>query len=122
MYGSITTHKIDRCSYNILLQREDAARVASSRSENLYALLKVNWIHIRAIQHVISMHAAAAYTEFDGIISASALPVSQLSLPYCQSQIPVKGNAKADDWAGVEGTWICSFCFVDHRDLIGMSS
>lgn len=82
-------------------------------------MLKVNWAHVRAIQHVISMHAAVAYNEIDGVTLAIPLSTSQMSLPYCQSMVPVGGNERADDWAGVAGKWRCSFCFVDHQDLIG---
>ena len=64
------------------------------------------------------MHAAATYIEHNGELDASPLPVSQLSLPYCQSQVPVGGNPNPNDWAGIEGVWTCSFCFVDHTDLL----
>lgn len=48
---------------------------------------------------------------------------SQLSrrlsmLPYCQTQRTTQANTL--DWAGVAGSYTCSFCFVDHRELLGI--
>lgn len=37
-------------------------------------------------------------------------------LPFCQTQKTLQ--ATDNDWVGVEGTYTCSFCFVDHRELL----
>ena len=43
-----------------------------------------------------------------------------LNLVYCQSNLEQpEGEFNHVDWAGVEGMWNCSFCYIDHRDLLG---
>ena len=75
---------------------------------------RVNWEHVLAIHHVVSMH----------LISSSSNPetlpsIFHLSQPFCQPIIPPDvGLDLTGDWAGVEGLWRCSFCFCDHRDLL----
>lgn len=81
--------------------------------------VRVNWQHIRAVQHIVSMHVTGS------VLSPGTVDyrrITPLSLPFCQGQISPELSAAsvADDWAGVEGTWRCSFCFIDHRDLLGM--
>ena len=72
---------------------------------------EVNWTHIRMVQHVMQLHVIRAAEEFVGG------PEVMTMLPYCQAQLVQ--DASKEDWAGVQGTWSCMFCFVDHRDLLG---
>ena len=78
----------------------------------------INWLRIRAIQNVMSSHVVSHDPE------TGQIPIiSPLSLPFCQTQIHPPSDESLqsgiNDWAGVEGFWQCSFCFCDHRDLIG---
>ncbi|KAG1818719.1 uncharacterized protein BJ212DRAFT_1446459 [Suillus subaureus] len=62
----------------------------------------VNWVHMQKLAHVF----------------ASALGCS-LSLTFCQAVIPPSLNMNREtDWAGVEGLWHISYCFMDHRELL----
>ncbi|KAH8113503.1 hypothetical protein DFH11DRAFT_304122 [Phellopilus nigrolimitatus] len=72
----------------------------------------VNWEHLQAVQHVMAMHIAERQME-------SVVLNSMILFVYCQAQLADVSEAEDDwiDWAGVEGVWDCSFCFVDHRDL-----
>jgi len=52
-------------------------------------------------------------------------PVFPMSLPQMQIVIPAvtidgeEGRENEDlDWVGLEGSWLISFCFCDHRDLL----
>ncbi|KAF8272752.1 hypothetical protein EI94DRAFT_1769606 [Lactarius quietus] len=75
---------------------------------------RVNWVHLHAIHRVIAMHLVdLRETEF------FVFPLFPMSMPYCQSIIPPGLDfKKVLDWAGIEGLWHCSFCFVDHRELL----
>jgi len=80
----------------------------------------VNWEHMQALHHVVSMHLVdlnEAGTEF---------PSFPMSLPQTQIVIPVgpdgeEGKENQEDWVGLKGSWIISFCFCNHRDLIGFN-
>lgn len=77
---------------------------------------EINWIHLKAIHHVMSMHIASVAP------SLGSQAFTPLSMPFCQPIIPAKLNLDTtQDWAGVEGFWRCSFCFCDHRELLGKS-
>uniref|UniRef100_A0A8H7XQU9 Protein kinase domain-containing protein n=1 Tax=Psilocybe cubensis TaxID=181762 RepID=A0A8H7XQU9_PSICU len=75
----------------------------------------VNWEHMQAIHHVVSMHLVDLQEEAD-----YKFPIFPLSLPFTQSAIPpeLALDEPESDWAGVAGTWNVSFCFCDHRDLL----
>ena len=85
------------------------------RPENDYGPLlsngTVNWEHMQALHHVVSMHLV------DLKEAGFEFPKFSMSLPQMQIVIPVGENQ--DDWVGLEGSWIISFCFCDHRDLLG---
>lgn len=78
----------------------------------------VNWEHMQAIHHVVSMHLVDLQEEAD-----YKFPIFPLSLPFTQSTIPpeVVLDDPESDWAGVAGPWNVSFCFCDHRDLLSAS-
>ena len=68
---------------------------------------RVNWLHVQALHHVVSMHIA----------DRSPFP---MSLPFTQAMIPPEVDLDRErDWAGLSGLWRCSFCFCDHQDLLG---
>ena len=85
------------------------------RPENDYGPLlsngTVNWEHMQALHHVVSMHLV------DLKEAGFEFPKFSMSLPQMQIVIPVGENQ--DDWVGLEGSWVISFCFCDHRDLLG---
>lgn len=92
------------------------------RPENDYGPLlsngAVNWEHMQALHHVVSMHLV------DLKEAGFEFPVFPMSLPQTQIVIPVgpdggEGKENQEDWAGLEGSWVTSFCFCDHRDLLG---
>lgn len=75
----------------------------------------VNWEHMQAIHHVMSRHVVALNEGED-----FEYATYEMSMPYTQISIPRGLDlAKERDWAGITGIWKASFCFVDHRDLIG---
>ena len=75
---------------------------------------RVDWVHLHAIHRVIAMHLVDLH-ETDPFV----FPLIPMSMPYCQSIIPPGLDLKNEyDWAGIEGLWHCSFCFVDHRELL----
>ncbi len=76
---------------------------------------RVNWVHLRAVHHVMSMHIVPDTEE----AATAVFNVFPMSMPWTQSIIPNGINLEEEqDWAGVEGKWQCSFCFVDHRELL----
>ncbi|KAF5387357.1 hypothetical protein D9757_005749 [Collybiopsis confluens] len=76
---------------------------------------KVNWIHIRHIHHIISTHLLEL-TEEGQVFEVVIYP---LSFPYTQIVIPEGMDLdEEEDWAGVNGLWLLSFCFVDHTLLL----
>ena len=75
---------------------------------------RVNWVHIHAIHRAIAMHLVDL-RETEPFV----FPLIPISMPYCQSIIPLGLDLKkVHDWAGIEGLWHCSYCFVDHRELL----
>lgn len=79
-----------------------------------YFSAKVNWRHMFAVQNIFTAHVVQ---EDDHVRGLRPTP---LSLPFCQAR--VAGRAHKDDWAGVDGLWKCSFCFVDHEELLAYNS
>ena len=79
---------------------------------------RVNWYHVRAIHHVMSMHIVPATEETE----SAEFNLFPMSMPWTQSVIPEGVNLDEErDWAGVTGRWQCSFCFCDHRELLSES-
>ena len=78
----------------------------------------VNWEHVQAIHHVMSMQVVPPPEDAEG--EQTVFTIFPLSLPYCQSIIPEDVDlAQERDWAGLTGSWQCSFSFCDHRQLLG---
>jgi hypothetical protein len=78
---------------------------------------RVNWLHIQALHHVVSMHVVELREDeqFDFV-------VFPMSLPYTQIVIPKGVDLDQEkDWAGVGGLWRVAFCFCDHRELLSAS-
>ncbi len=74
----------------------------------------VNWVHLHAIHRVVATHLVDLREA-----ELFVFPLIPMSMPYCQSIIPPGLDLKkVEDWAGIEGLWHCSFCFVDHRELL----
>ncbi|KAG6902628.1 hypothetical protein C0995_014234 [Termitomyces sp. Mi166 len=87
--------------------------------ENLYGPLNatgdVNWVHVQAIHHVVSMHIVDLQEEdttFQFAIFPMSIQTTQIVLP------PGTNLDDEEDWAGVSGSWKVSFCFCDHRELL----
>jgi hypothetical protein len=79
--------------------------------------LVVNWEHVRALHHVMSMHVVDLKEEDEFVYV-----LFPMSMPYCQSMIPPGLDLDTErDWAGVEGVWHVAFAFCDHRELLGSS-
>lgn len=77
----------------------------------------VNWIHMRALHHTVSMHLVDLQEDED-----FEFAIFPLSVPFTQIVIPDGVNLDEDeDWAGVAGVWRVSFCFCDHRELLSTS-
>lgn len=77
----------------------------------------VNWIHLRAIHHVMSLHVVPPSDA--NAADPSTFTLFPMSLPWTVSVIPEGIHLdKVRDWAGVTGRWQCSFCFCDHRELL----
>lgn len=76
---------------------------------------KVNWVHIQAIHHIFALHTVNI--QENDVFEYAIIP---MSMPHIQ---PIVGDVSdldgETDWAQVEGDWNCSFCFCDHRDLLG---
>ncbi|TFK34774.1 hypothetical protein BDQ12DRAFT_656472 [Crucibulum laeve] len=74
----------------------------------------VNWFHVQAIHHVVSMHVVLLQedTPFEYAIFPMSLPFTQIVIPK-----EIEPNVE-NDWAGITGVWSVSFCFCDHRELI----
>ncbi|KAJ3512975.1 hypothetical protein NLJ89_g3219 [Agrocybe chaxingu] len=74
----------------------------------------VNWEHMQAIHHVVSVHIVelGEDEEFEFAFFPMSLPFTQIVIP--------KGIVfdETEDWAGVAGDWSVSFCFCDHRELL----
>lgn len=74
----------------------------------------VNWVHVRAIHHLISMQVVE-HQETPIDTEAFEYAIYPLSLPFTQIEAP--GEDK-HDWLGVTGEWEVSFSFIDHRVLM----
>lgn len=74
--------------------------------------IRVNWVHVQALHHDIATYVNEVASELSPL--EIRLP---MSLPTTQLVVP-EGDPGDDDWAGVEGNWLVSFCFCDHRELI----
>ncbi|KAF8963017.1 hypothetical protein BDZ97DRAFT_1822636 [Flammula alnicola] len=88
------------------------------RPENEYGPLlengAVNWEHVQALHHVVSMHLVDLREDEDFVFA-----VFPMSLPFTQIVVPDGIDLDEEkDWAGVTGSWAVSFCFCDHRDLM----
>ncbi|KAH0585840.1 hypothetical protein H2248_007131 [Termitomyces sp. 'cryptogamus'] len=88
--------------------------------DNLYGPLNmtggVNWVHVQAIHHVVSMHIVDFQQEEDASFRFAIFP---MSIQTTQIVLPPGTNLDDDeDWAGVSGSWKVSFCFCDHRELL----
>jgi hypothetical protein len=78
----------------------------------------VNWIHVQALHHAVSMHLVDLQEDED-----FEFAIFPLSIPFTQIVIPEGVNLdEEEDWAGVAGVWRVSFCFCDHRELLSRSS
>ncbi|RPD77628.1 hypothetical protein L226DRAFT_458664 [Lentinus tigrinus ALCF2SS1-7] len=78
---------------------------------------RVNWVHVRAIHHVMSMHIVPELDPEQE--DPEAFTLFPMSMPWTLSIIPNGVNLdEVRDWAGVTGRWQCSFCFCDHRELL----
>lgn len=79
---------------------------------------KVNWVHMQALHHVLSMHVLDLGGRDDNFM----FTIFPMSLPFCQPIIPEGEDLdQVEDWAGVAGDWTCAYCFCDHRELLGGS-
>lgn len=120
------------CYYG--LTDKDAERRARSKSrayvytmrnyrpENDYGPLfsngSVNWDHMQALHHVVSMHLVDMEDEgFEYRVFPMSLLQTQTVLPA----VPGEGENVNNNWVGLEGEWVVSFCFCDHRDLLSES-
>ncbi|KAG6854297.1 hypothetical protein C0991_008546 [Blastosporella zonata] len=75
------------------------------REENLFGPLtrdgRVNWLHIRAIHHIVSMHFVDLQDEGD-----FQFAIFPMSIQTTQIVLPRELNLdEEEDWAGVTGSW-----------------
>ncbi|KAK7462378.1 hypothetical protein VKT23_007977 [Stygiomarasmius scandens] len=79
----------------------------------------VDWVHLKAVHHTISMRLIPPISEeeadFEMLIYPLSAPSTQAVIPESVVDLDLD---KVEDWAGVGGVWMLSFCFVDHRLLI----
>jgi hypothetical protein len=74
----------------------------------------VNWVHMQKLAHVFAS-ALVERDEDEGL----GFEICSLSLTFCQAFIPPSLDLNREtDWAGVEGLWRISYCFMDHRELL----
>ena len=99
-------------------------RIQNYRPETQYGPLlpggAVNWEHMQALHHVVSMHLIGmreAGPEF--ILSPMGLLDMQVVIPVVSDGEEVKEN---EDWVGLEGLWVASFCHCDYTVLLGRVS
>jgi hypothetical protein len=79
----------------------------------------VDWEHLAAVHHVMSMHVVDVGGQSDGFSFA----IFPMSMPFCQAVAKADDQDGAnEDWAGVRGTWSVAFAFCDHRELLGSYS
>jgi hypothetical protein len=69
----------------------------------------VNWVHVESIINVVLMNAMELPSAW-----ASKKPPMGLEATRAYSAPGIK-NRRAEDWAGVEGTWTRLICFMDYR-------
>ena len=100
--------------------------ISNYRFENDYGPFfsngSVNWEHVQALHHVVSMHLVdmGEEGEFEFPVFPMSLPQMRMMIPLVTDGEESKGN-KGLDWIGLEGLWALSFCFCDHRDLLSES-
>ncbi|KAG6898402.1 hypothetical protein C0992_004113 [Termitomyces sp. T32_za158] len=87
--------------------------------DNLYGPFNaaggVNWVHVQALHHLVSMHIVDLHGEDESFQFA----IFPMSIQTTQVVLPVGINFNdEEDWAGVSGPWKVSFCFCDHRELL----
>jgi len=125
MFG-LTQH--DGSKEALVMSRGYVYNMQNYTEENLFGPFlsdgRVNWEHARAIHHVVSMQYLqdnAQYRQAD--ITKMDMLFYQMSLPYTQITAPavreLDGPFGSEDWAGINGDWKVSFCFCDHRELLG---
>ncbi|KAI0079484.1 hypothetical protein K474DRAFT_1659074 [Panus rudis PR-1116 ss-1] len=74
---------------------------------------RVDWELTQCIHHVMSMHIVPPSLGDAGFVTYA------MSLPFCLSLMPPDNDLdNVEDWAGITGQWLCSFCFIDHRELL----
>ena len=100
--------------------RANVYRMQNYRPETQYGPLlrdgEVNWEHMQALHHVVSMHLVDMRE--DGV-EFILFPMSLLNMQIVTPVVPDGEEAKEnEDWVGLEGLWAVSFCFCDHRDLL----
>ncbi|KZT19986.1 hypothetical protein NEOLEDRAFT_1182915 [Neolentinus lepideus HHB14362 ss-1] len=75
---------------------------------------RVNWLHVRALHHCMSLHLVDMSEDEEFVFT-----IFPMSLPYCQTILPAGLDlSTVQDWAGIQGEWVVSFCFCDHRELL----
>ena len=80
----------------------------------------VNWEHMQALHHVVSMHLVdLAEGEIAFLTFPMSLPKMQIVIPEGSDRDGEEEEKNKEDWVGLGGSWIMSFCFCDHRDLLG---
>ena len=76
---------------------------------------RVNWLHIRALQHIISMRISRGNKEF-------LLNNFPLSLPFCQAVL-AGADEPLEDWVGISsGPWSLVQCHGNSWQMDGQSS
>ncbi|OJA07874.1 hypothetical protein AZE42_07667 [Rhizopogon vesiculosus] len=80
----------------------------------------VNWEHMQKLAHVFARNLVEREEEEEEEGEEEvAFEVCSLSLAFCQAVIPPGLDLdRESDWAGVEGLWRISYCFMDHRELL----
>lgn len=74
----------------------------------------VDWVFMQKLAHVFARALMEREEDQD-----LAFEVCSLNLTFCQAIIPRSLDLNREtDWAGVEGLWRISYCFMDHRELI----
>ncbi|KAG0704455.1 hypothetical protein DFH29DRAFT_911428 [Suillus ampliporus] len=75
---------------------------------------EVDWVHMQKLAHVF----ARALVEREEV-EELAFEICSMNLIFCQANIPPSIDLNHEtDWAGVEGLWRISYCFMDHRELL----
>ncbi len=100
---------------NIAKSRAFVYWLRNYRPENDYGPFeedgRVDWVHMRAIHHVVSTHLVDLDEFKDGNFP--------MRLSFTQICLPEGVDLDTEmDWAGITGSWNVSFCFCDHRELL----